>query len=81
MSAREVRIHIEFPEIGNQLLHRHYGNEHRQHEGKQQGLVKFLNTRLLLLLPKWPHKMWYVSPQIITRDYCEHLKNYRMNFN
>jgi len=62
MSAREVRIHIGFAESGNQLLHRHYGKEQRQHEGKQQSLVKFLNTRLLLLLSKWPHKMRYVSP-------------------
>jgi len=62
MSAREVPVHIGFPKTGNQLLHRHYGKEQRQHEGKQQGLVKFLNSRLLLLLSKWPHKMWYVSP-------------------
>jgi len=62
MSAREVRTLIGIPEIRNQLLHRHYGKEQRQHEGKQQGLVKFLNTRMLLLLSRWPHKMWYVSP-------------------
>lgn len=52
MSAREVRTLIGIPEIRNQLLHRHYGKEQRQHEGKQQGLVKFLNTRMLLLLSR-----------------------------